>query len=109
MDFPELGGDEEDRTLDLTDANRTLSQTELRPQIIPFSRCEPNGCLVSYMKVAKTEPLALPAELRAHEPVAAGKQPALTPKYPVYITPFPAKMQAEKHLCRLKFAVIHSA
>ena len=24
--FPELGGDEEDRTLDLTDANRTLSQ-----------------------------------------------------------------------------------
>ncbi|MPM12304.1 hypothetical protein SDC9_58656 [bioreactor metagenome] len=26
MDFPELGGDEEDRTLDLTDANRTLSQ-----------------------------------------------------------------------------------
>ena len=26
MDFPELGGDEEDRTLDLTDANRTLSR-----------------------------------------------------------------------------------
>ena len=25
VNFPELGGDEEDRTLDLTDANRTLS------------------------------------------------------------------------------------
>ncbi len=31
MDFPELGGDEEDRTLDLTDANRTLSQLSYIP------------------------------------------------------------------------------
>ena len=29
-----LGGPEGDRTLDLTDANRTLSQTELRAQIL---------------------------------------------------------------------------
>ena len=27
FDFSKIGGDEEDRTLDLTDANRTLSQT----------------------------------------------------------------------------------
>ena len=32
-DFAESGGDEGDRTLDLTDANRTLSQTELRPRV----------------------------------------------------------------------------
>ena len=29
----QFGGPEGDRTLDLTDANRTLSQTELRAQI----------------------------------------------------------------------------
>lgn len=33
MKSPECGGPEGDRTLDLTDANRTLSQTELRAQI----------------------------------------------------------------------------
>ena len=33
MRSPECGGTEGDRTLDLTDANRTLSQTELRAQI----------------------------------------------------------------------------
>ena len=33
MDFPELGGDEEDRTLDLTDANRTLSQLSYAPKL----------------------------------------------------------------------------
>ena len=32
-DFAGNGGDEGDRTLDLTDANRTLSQTELRPRV----------------------------------------------------------------------------
>lgn len=32
MKSPECGGPEGDRTLDLTDANRTLSQTELRAQ-----------------------------------------------------------------------------
>ena len=31
--FIHFGGPEGDRTLDLTDANRTLSQTELRAQI----------------------------------------------------------------------------
>jgi hypothetical protein len=31
------GGPEGDRTLDLTDANRTLSQAELRAQIFDFS------------------------------------------------------------------------
>ena len=31
--WPPIGGPEGDRTLDLTDANRTLSQTELRAQI----------------------------------------------------------------------------
>ena len=33
--FPELGGDEEDRTLDLTDANRTLSRVARKAG--PFS------------------------------------------------------------------------
>ena len=32
-----FGGPEGDRTLDLTDANRTLSQTELRAQISNFN------------------------------------------------------------------------
>ena len=36
MKSPECGGPEGDRTLDLTDANRTLSQTELRAQICAF-------------------------------------------------------------------------
>ena len=36
MDFPELGGDEEDRTLDLTDANRTLSQLSYAPKLFSF-------------------------------------------------------------------------
>ena len=30
------GGDEEDRTLDLTDANRTLSQLSYAPKLIMF-------------------------------------------------------------------------
>ena len=33
-----FGGPEGDRTLDLTDANRTLSQTELRAQIVCFKQ-----------------------------------------------------------------------
>lgn len=40
MDFPELGGDEEDRTLDLTDANRTLSQLSYAPKYFHF--CDAN-------------------------------------------------------------------
>ena len=31
FDFSKIGGDEEDRTLDLTDANRTLSQLSYAP------------------------------------------------------------------------------
>ena len=31
--LPVIGGDEEDRTLDLTDANRTLSQLSYAPEL----------------------------------------------------------------------------
>jgi hypothetical protein len=34
FDFSKIGGDEEDRTLDLTDANRTLSQLSYAPKSI---------------------------------------------------------------------------
>ena len=33
FDFSKIGGDEEDRTLDLTDANRTLSQLSYAPEL----------------------------------------------------------------------------
>ena len=39
MRSPECGGPNRDRTLDLTDANRTLSQTELRAQ----TNCSKSG------------------------------------------------------------------
>ncbi len=40
MATPFSGGDEEDRTLDLTDANRTLSQLSYAPIPCPFIRHE---------------------------------------------------------------------
>ena len=33
-----FGGDEEDRTLDLTDANRTLSQLSYAPKYVPVTK-----------------------------------------------------------------------
>ena len=38
-----FGGDEEDRTLDLTDANRTLSQLSYAPRDIRPARDAPNA------------------------------------------------------------------
>ena len=65
-----FGGPEETRTLDLSDANRTLSQLSYRP-LLTF--------LVAYMRTVRRtlalhpqiwghrfEPFALPAELQAH-------------------------------------------
>ena len=40
MILADFGGDEEDRTLDLTDANRTLSQLSYAPVITDY--CDAN-------------------------------------------------------------------
>ena len=62
MAFPVLGGDEEDRTLDLTDANRTLSQLSYAPKYFQFLRCEPSGCQERCHE--KLKPYRLRSQLR---------------------------------------------
>ena len=68
MAFPVLGGDEEDRTLDLTDANRTLSQLSYAPIFFQFLRCEPSGCQERHRE--KLKPFRLLSQL-SYRPVAA--------------------------------------
>ena len=62
------GGPEEIRTLDLSDANRTLSQLSYRPKFYQFLQLFEAKRLASAVpkKGLLSGPLALPIELRAH-------------------------------------------
>ena len=68
-DFSRNGGPEGIRTLDLSDANRTLSQLSYGPVYEVFGdvNCLPATELDYRKRGAITEPLLLPTELQAHE------------------------------------------
>ena len=63
----QIGGLEGDRTLDLSDANRTLSQLSYGPVYEVFGdvNCLPATELDYRKRGAITEPLLLPTELQA--------------------------------------------
>ena len=56
-DFAESGGDEGDRTLDLTDANRTLSQLSYAPRYEVVVGIELNRTLSQLSYAPTTRPL----------------------------------------------------
>ena len=57
MSYSTFGGDEEDRTLDLTDANRTLSQLSYAPKRIDHCVFEKSAITLSFEPLVLSIPL----------------------------------------------------